>query len=129
MRTLKVWGSREELFKNDNVLVTLLRLNAGTYSSFHNHKSKTDKFTLIRGEVKINTELGETILKEGQSLVIDPPLLHQFIVEKDSIMIEISYSTLDLEDINRIYQGGKIIDGERYSLNDLNRIAKEQQEA
>jgi len=128
MKTLKVWGSREELFRNDNVLVALLRLDVGTYSSFHNHSAKSDKFILITGEVKIVTELGETILKDGQSLVIDPPLLHQFVVEKNSIMIEISYSTLDLEDINRIYQGGKIIDGERYSLNDLNRIAREQEE-
>jgi hypothetical protein len=45
-------------------------------------------------------------------------------VEEDSIMIEISYSVLDPEDINRIYQGGKIINGERVSLNELNKKAK-----
>jgi len=125
MRTLKVWGSREELFRNDNVLVALLRLDVGTYSSFHNHSAKSDKFTLISGEVKINTELGEIILKPGQSLVIDPPLLHQFIVVEDSVMIEISYSILNSEDINRIYQGGKIVNGEKVSLNELNKKAKE----
>ncbi len=124
MKTLKVWGSREELFKNDNVLVTLLRLDKGSYSSLHTHKSKSDKFVLVSGEVKIVTELGETILNPYQSLVIDPPLLHQFVVEKNSVMVEISYSVLDPEDINRIYQGGKIINGERVSLNELNKKAK-----
>jgi len=124
MKTLKVWGSREELFKNNTLLITLLRLDKGSYSSFHNHMAKSDKFILISGKVKINTELGETVLKSGQSLVIDPPLLHQFIVEEDSIMIEISYSVLDPEDINRIYQGGKIINGERVSLDELNKKAK-----
>jgi len=125
MKTLKVWGSREVLFKNDNVEITLLRLNKGSYSSFHNHKAKSDKFVLISGEVTINTELGETTLKPEQSLVIDPPLLHQFIVEENSIMVEISYSTLDPEDIKRIYQGGRIIDGTRVSLDELNKKAKE----
>lgn len=125
MKTIKVWGTREILFKNNTVFVTLLNLIGGTYSSLHNHKCKSDKFVLILGKVKIVTEIGETILFPGQSLIIDPPLLHQFVVEENSIMIEISSTVLDPEDINRVFQGGKIVDGKMISLDDLNKQAKE----
>jgi len=125
MKTLKVWGSREVLWEESHVLITLLHLKKDTYSSLHNHKSKSDKFIVVSGEVKIITELGETTLFSGDVLVIDPPLLHQFVVVTNSVMIEISYSKLDAEDICRIYQGGKIVDGEKVSLNELNKIARE----
>jgi len=125
MKTIKVWGTREILFKNNTVFVTLLNLIGRTYSSLHSHKCKSDKFVLISGKVKIVTEIGETTLIPGQSLIIDPPLLHQFVVEEDSIMIEISSTVLDPEDINRVFQGGKIVDSKMISLDDLNKQAKE----
>jgi len=125
VKTLKVWGSREVLYNDGNVGIHLLRLVKDGYSSWHSHKSKSDKFILISGEVKIATELGETVLKAGDSLVVDPPLMHQFIVSEDSVMVEISYSKLDPEDIIRLTQGGKMVDGKKVSLDELNRMAKE----
>ncbi len=119
MKSLKVWGSRETLYSDDTVMVNLLLLEKGSYSSFHWHRGKSDKFTVIKGEIKIVTELRETILKDGDSLIIDPPLKHQFEVVKDSTVIEISYARLDPEDINRLNQGGRIIKGKKVSLDKM----------
>jgi quercetin dioxygenase-like cupin family protein len=100
-------------------MVNLLVLEKGSYSSFHWHRGKSDKFTVIKGEVKIVTELRETTLKDGDSLIVDPPLKHQFEVVTDSVMVEISYARLDPEDINRLNQGGKIIEGKKVCLDKM----------
>jgi len=119
MKSLKVWGSRETLYADNTVMINLLYLEKGSYSSLHWHRGKSDKFIVVKGEVKIVTELRETTLKDGDSLIVDPPLKHQFVVEEDSTMIEISYARLDPEDINRLNQGGKIIEGKKVCLDKM----------
>jgi quercetin dioxygenase-like cupin family protein len=119
MRTLKVWGTREELYRDGNVCMTLLDLIKDTYCSKHQHVGRTDKFKLISGRVRISTDLGDTVLNVGDTLVVETPNIHQFIVEEDSIMIEISFAKYDVEDIRRECQGGRIIEGKRISLDEL----------
>ena len=123
----KIWGTRNRIFESAEVEMDLLNLNKNTVCSIHNHKEKINRFILISGEVNIITDLGKYELKVDVPFDVEPPMIHQFTVIKDSIMLEIAFvndGTIDSDDIKRIQQGGKIINGEFCVLDKLSKKQK-----
>jgi len=118
----KVWGERRRLHIDKTSEIDLLYLKKDTFCSTHNHKTKINKFVVVKGKVRIETEFGKIILTENCIWVVRPPLLHRFCALEDSTMIEFAYveaGTIDPEDIDRISLGGKIIDGEECPIDIL----------
>ena len=122
IKSKKVWGILDNIFFNSKCKVDVLYLDKNTGCSIHFHDKKVNRFYLIKGLVKLKTDLGERILKPYETFDIYPPITHQFIALEDSILIEIAFvdkGKLKEEDITRKIQGGKFIKGKFYTLNEL----------
>ena len=119
---LKVWGERRRILLSDRSEIDLLYLKKNCFCSRHKHKDKTNKFVVVKGRVRIETEFGKKILTKNQSFEVKPPTIHRFVALQASIMIELATVTegyIRPDDIKRIKQGGKIIDGEEYTEKQL----------
>lgn len=119
---LKVWGERRRIFLNDKVEIDYVKLKKDSFCSTHTHNKKHNKFVVIKGLVKVETELGEKIIYPGDSLIVIAPMKHRFIALQESEMVEIAFvknGKIDPEDINRESQGGLIMDGKEYTLDEL----------
>lgn len=118
----KIWGERRRILLTDKTEIDLLYLKANTFCSSHNHEEKVNKFYVVSGKIKIETEIGNIILTKNDSWEVHPPLKHRFVALEDSVMIELAYTIdkkIDPKDINRDIQGGKIIDGKYISIPEL----------
>jgi len=118
----KIWGDLNNIFNNDKCKIDVLYLQKNTACSIHYHKNKINRFCLIRGSVKLKTDLGNKVLKKNEIFDISPYLTHQFIALKNSILIEIAFVEQDKlkeSDIVRKVQGGKFINDKFYTLDEL----------
>lgn len=112
----KIWGERHRFFLNDKVEMDVLYLKKDSFCSTHRHKYKINKFKVLKGRVRIETDFGEvTLSTQWQEWTVPPPRVHRFFAEEDSIMLEIAYTEdrkIDPKDIERFSQGGMVINGE-----------------
>jgi len=118
----KVWGERRRILLTDLTEIDLLYLNKDCFCSTHNHKEKINKFVVISGKIRIQTEYGLTILKANESWEVPAPLVHRFYALEDSVMVELAYvkeGKIDPDDINRISQGGRIVNGKEMTLEEM----------
>jgi len=121
----KIWGERRRIIKNDLVEVDHLIIKKDGFCSVHSHKHKSNKFYIISGKCIIKSEYGEVVLNANEYFDVHPPLKHQFIALEDTIMVEVAYIKIDPEDINRIKQGGKIINGVHVTQDELDNKEKD----
>ena len=118
----KIWGTRNRLLLTKQAEIDLLYLEKNSACSVHNHKKKINRFVLIKGKVIVKTDLGKKELIINEPFDVEPSLTHQFIALKDSILIELAFvkkGKIDEKDITRILQGGKFVNGEFYTLDEL----------
>jgi len=118
----KVWGERRRILLTDGCEIDLLYIKKNAFCSYHYHKNKINKFVVVSGKVEIETAFGKTSLKPNESWEVHPPLSHRFKALKNSVMIELAYVTkskINPKDIIRHSQGGRIIGGKEYTLNQI----------
>jgi mannose-6-phosphate isomerase-like protein (cupin superfamily) len=118
----KIWGERRRIHLDDKNEIDLLYLKRDTFCSTHNHKAKHNKFIVVSGKVRIESEYGNVSLSPNDSWTVEAPLKHRFYAEEDSIMIEMAYVTkgnIDPDDINRESQGGMIVNGQEMTLDQM----------
>jgi len=118
----KVWGLCSKLLRTDQTEIDLLTLEKNTGCSQHYHLKKINRFILLKGDVRIKTDLGEHKLKLQIPFDVLPNLKHQFIAKKDSLLLEIAFvneGKIQEGDIKRLVQGGKFIRGKFYTLDQL----------
>lgn len=118
----KIWGERNRVLLNNQTEIDLLYLKGKTFCSTHTHKEKANKFILISGQVTIETEFGKKELDLGIPFTVLAPMKHRFVVFEDSTMLEIAFvdkGKIDPNDINRESLGGRIIDKEFLTIDDL----------
>ena len=118
----KIWGERRRILLTETSEIDLLYLKKDSFCSLHKHKNKINRFVVIEGLVRIETEYGYKILKPNESFEVEPLLKHRFVAKVDSVMIELAYvkrGKIDPNDIDRKSQGGRIINTEYVSLIDL----------
>lgn len=118
----KVWGERRRILLDDKNEIDLLYLKKDSFCSTHKHKNKINKFVVVSGSVKIEAEFGDVVLGKNRTWTVNPPIKHRFVALEDSVMIEIAYvkeGKISPDDIEREKQGGRIIDGKRYTEDKL----------
>lgn len=118
----KIWGTRKRILLDDKNEVDLLYLKKDTFCSTHIHQNKNNKFIVISGAVRIESDFGNALLHANDTWTILAPRKHRFVAIEDSVMIEIAYvkeGDIDPEDIERESLGGKIIDGVEYTIGQL----------
>ena len=123
----KVWGLRKRILLTETSEIDLLYLRKNSFCSTHNHKIKINKFIVIEGKVRIESEYGKITLTKNESFEIRPPLNHRFYALEDSVMIECAYvenGKIDANDINRKSQGGRIVKGKEMTLDEMRKKGK-----
>jgi len=118
----KVWGRRERILLTDTSEIDLLYIKRDCFCSLHCHRRKINRFNVISGEVRIESEYGSVTLKAGQSFEVRPILKHRFFAVEDSVMIESAYvenGVIDADDIERESQGGRMIDEKEMTLDEM----------
>lgn len=121
----KIWGVRQRLLKTKQAEIDLLKLEKRTKCSWHTHQFKTNRFILIYGDVRINTGFGSHKLVTFEPFDVEPPLIHEFEVKRNSLMIEIAYvneGEIDPDDIKRLRQGGKFVKRKFYTHEELQKM-------
>ena len=124
----KIWGIKHRVFENKQTEIDLLYLEKNSACSVHKHKEKINRFFLIKGKVTIKTDLGEKVLSKNESFDVEAGLVHQFIVNEDSILLEMAFvnkSSIDNNDIERLVQGGKFINGKFHTLDNLKKLSED----
>lgn len=122
-KIVKVWGTRDRVFSSDMCEIDYLELYPNSQCSVHFHDEKINKFIVIVGEVLIRTCFGDVLLKKGERIVIEPPLVHQFkTLDGPAKLIEIAYVNDGFileDDIVRRVQGGRVIEGRFNTLKEM----------
>jgi len=107
---LKEWGYEYWIENNDKYCMKLLHCEDGIWSSggkFHYHKIKDETFFIVRGELRMDVEIDNTIrritLTEGDTFRVKPNVKHRFCsVGVSCDFIEASTKHLD-EDSYKCY--------------------------
>lgn len=118
----KVWGLRKRILLTDTCEIDLLHVFDDSFCSTHSHKKKINKFRVITGKVRIETEYGHVTLNPGEEFEVRPSLKHRFFALEHSDMIELAYvekGKIDPNDILRLVQGGRVIDGNEYTEDEM----------
>jgi len=104
----KIWGYTMMPFAFNNIESHGIQVDAGTYCSNHDHRTKWNRFFVLVGKLKIcqYTDDGESITDEtivGPWEVTDVPpgVRHTFEALEDTIAVEYYWSPLDPDDIDR----------------------------
>jgi len=118
----KIWGLRLRLLLTDTSEIDLIQVKKDCFCSIHFHKNKVNKFYIIEGKLRIESEYGKILLEANDSFEIRPPIKHRFFAEEDTVAIELAYvenGKIDAKDIMRFKQGGKIIKGEELTEDEI----------
>lgn len=106
----KVWGRTYALFNQNNVEVHYIEAAKGGYCSIHKHATKYNKFIVIKGKLSVSVWHGSmediTILNAGEEITVPPGLLHKFYAQENTDALEIYWTELRAEDIERTTVGG-----------------------
>tara|TARA_R110000744_G_C19141135_1_gene538253 strand:+ start:300 stop:668 length:369 start_codon:yes stop_codon:yes gene_type:complete len=107
----KVWGSTEPMLQSPAIEIHRIVVNAGAYCSQHKHQSKINAFYVIKGELEIKRwkDYGlcdSTFLFPGDMSIVPPGEAHMFKAHQDTEALEIYWSELNHNDIQRQLVGG-----------------------
>lgn len=113
-REQKIWGERWLIRQDSTHAVSFLELLPWMRCSWHTHRTKWNKFVVVKGVVAVRTHEGEITMKRGESCVVAPGVLHEFrTLDAHSTMIEEMFVEYDEGDIQRERPGGPIDPKER----------------
>jgi mannose-6-phosphate isomerase len=96
----KPWGKEVWYAVEREYAGKLLEIKKGFRSSLQYHERRKETMYVLEGEVRIIKKDGEIILREGDSITINPGELHRIVPLRDSRILE--SSTPDLDDIVRL---------------------------
>jgi len=108
----KVWGNTANIFCQNNVQIDRLYIKSGGRSSTHLHKHKHNAFFVESGEIEIRVWkndydlIDKTTLRPQDYTIVKPNEYHEFFAIEDSVIYEIYWVELPLEDIFRKNVGG-----------------------
>lgn len=101
----KPWGHEVIIEQNENYVLKELYMKKGNCCSLQYHEFKKETFYLVKGKLKFTSgsdinSLKEEIINPGESLTIDPLVIHRMEAIEDSLYLEASTNFLD--DVIRI---------------------------
>lgn len=105
--TEKIWGTETLMTNEDLYCSKFLKINYGFQCSLHKHFKKKETFSVLEGEVILETKINEDapiiteILKPGDTRLIVPGMYHRFASKYGAIMLETSTNHSD-DDVFRL---------------------------
>lgn len=103
----KVWGRTAAIEVNSSLELHVITATAGHKCSKHRHQIKFNGFYVIDGSLKIRVwkddsgTIDETILTDGEWMVVPPGEYHQFEALQNTEALELYWVELPSEDIDR----------------------------
>jgi quercetin dioxygenase-like cupin family protein len=98
--TEKPWGWEELVEYNDKYVVKKLFMKAGNSCSLQYHKLKKETIVILSGKLNILADNTEKIYEMGETITIQPNIIHRMTAIEDTLYIECS--TNELWDVVRI---------------------------
>ena len=107
----KVWGTTMPLIQRPQLEVHSIFVNAGGYCSKHKHQSKINAFYVEEGELEIHrwndyNLVDVTVLYNEDVAIVPAGEYHMFNARTDTKALEIYWSELHINDIEREIVGG-----------------------
>ncbi|TFG47537.1 MAG: cupin domain-containing protein [Gemmatimonadales bacterium] len=103
-RIEKPWGYELVWARTERYVGKILHVKAGHVLSLQYHHKKDETMHVLRGELILRTRPGEVLVervfREGESVHIPPPLVHQIEAVVDTDVLEAS--TPELDDLVRL---------------------------
>ncbi len=107
-------GNTSTIFQKSDVIMARIKVDKGGYCSKHKHKHKHNMFFVESGRLQVTVyrpDAGQmlediTVLHKGDSTYVEPDLYHTFKGLEDSVVFEIYWVELDIDDIERENVGG-----------------------
>lgn len=96
----KPWGREIWLAAEKEYAGKILEIKKGLRTSLHYHRVKKETMFVLEGELRLIHPKGETVVKSGECIVLEPREIHRIMPLKDLKIIEIS--TPELEDVVRV---------------------------
>jgi len=117
-RSGKVWGITQLVFAHNSVECHRIEVKKGGYSSRHSHRSKWNRFLVMRGRLAVFIQLPDgsedrTVLTHDQITDVPPGVVHGFEALEETEAIEIYWTVLDASDIERGDNKGGLKDESR----------------
>lgn len=107
----KLWGTTKLVTANKVCELHHILIKAGGYCSIHKHQTKSNGFYVLSGRLLVRVwkpsgAVDETRLKEGDYMVVNPGLKHQFEAISDCEALELYWAEYSADDIERDSIGG-----------------------
>lgn len=107
----KVWGTTIPLIQRPQIELHSIFVNAGGYCSKHCHQSKINAFYVEDGELEIHRWkdydlVDVTVLYAEDVAIVPAGEYHMFKARRDTKALEVYWSELSLNDIERDVVGG-----------------------
>ncbi|MEA3255132.1 MAG: cupin domain-containing protein [Candidatus Altiarchaeota archaeon] len=96
----KPWGREIWLAVEKEYAGKILEIKKGLKTSLQYHRRKKESIYVYEGELKVIHPGGESVLKKGESITLNPGDRHRLVAMKDLRLIEIS--TPELDDVVRV---------------------------
>ena len=99
VRTVKVvekpWGREIWIADEPEYGGKIIEIKKGHSTSVHYHEKKKETIYVDKGTLKVRSGPNEFLVKEGQSITIEPYTVHQLIALEDVRLIEVSTQPLN----------------------------------
>jgi mannose-6-phosphate isomerase len=97
------WGWFEKFHQNKPCTVKLIHINSNKRLSLQYHNKRSEFWKVVRGTAMVELDGRETILAEGDTIVIPRQAHHRVAaLDGDCTILEIAYGKFDEDDIVRI---------------------------
>ena len=97
------WDWFEKFHQNKPCTVKLIYVNSGKRLSLQYHNKRSEFWKVVRGTAMVELDGKETILAEGDTIVIPRQARHRVgALDGDCTILEIAYGKFDEDDIVRI---------------------------
>ena len=107
----KVWGITRPLIQTGAIEIHRITVEEGGFCSKHRHQSKQNAFYVLSGKLEISRWkkgiTDRTILHQNEMCVVPAGEYHLFRAAEKSEVLEIYWSELNHEDIERATVGGR----------------------
>lgn len=97
---VKPWGREIWLAVEDEYAGKILEIKKGMRTSLQYHAKKKETIYVHEGELKVIHPKGETTVKKGESITLDPGDRHRLFAAEDIVLVEVS--TPGLDDVVRL---------------------------
>ena len=102
MKVEKPWGHEIRWAINNKYLGKILYIKAGSRLSLQYHEQKDETIYVLNGEAVVHLDDKIHLLSKGESLRIQPGMIHRFCAPEDSDVELIEVSTPEIDDVVRL---------------------------